>query len=81
MTEEKKIPTIREDNAYHVFRKEIGKISREEDCDIGAAASKLTHKMGWGMEAKDDRAEFDKYVVYLQKQTTASDNRVKDYFG
>jgi hypothetical protein len=79
--EEKKTPTIRDDNAYHVFRKEIGRISREENCDLGTAASKLTHKMGWGKEAAADRAEFDAYVVFLQKQTTEQDNRVKHYFG
>jgi len=78
--EEKKIPTIREDNIYHIHRKEIGEISETQKCDVGKAASILTHEKGWGKETKDDKAEFDAYVAHLFRTNTPENNRVARYF-
>ncbi len=79
MNEEKKIPTIREDNVYNIHRKEIGEISHREKVDVGVAASMLTNQKGWGEEVKEDRKEFDTYAAYLFR-TNGEENKVAKYF-
>ena len=79
MSEEKKIIIISGENRFHKFRKEIGRISREEKVDIGVAAAKWaynTKQESYTAEMKD----FVDYTTHLQKMTTENDNRIEEYF-
>ena len=77
--EEKKIITISSTNTFYKARKAIGKISREENVDIGVALDKYiyaTQQTGHTAE----KEEFLAYVAHLQKITTEGDNRVAKFF-
>lgn len=79
-TEEKKVVSINEENRFHKARKAIGHISRKQNKDVGVAAVIWAHSRG-EKNYDEELQDFLAYTAYLQKQTTAGNNRVKEYFG
>ena len=52
-----------ETNRYALCRKEIHKISQEQNVDIGVACAMLRDRMGWHFEGPDkELTEFTKFV-------------------
>ena len=63
-----------ENNRYHINRKEIDRISREENVDIGVACAMLRDRMGWHFEDGKDTeiTEFTAYVADMAPEDRAA---------
>lgn len=66
-----------ENNRYAQHKKEIDRISREENVDIGTACAMLRQRMGWTFpEGKD--TEITEFTAYINGLTG---EEVKAYFS
>lgn len=59
-----------ENNRYYENRKEIHRISQEENVDVGTACAMLRDRMGWHFrDGKDTEiTEFTEYVYSIPEQ-------------
>ena len=60
-----------ENNRFHRYRKEVGRLSREEQVDIGVAVAMLARQMDsqdWG----DESMEFCRYVNDMEPEARAA---------
>lgn len=71
-----------ENNRYAQHRKEIDRISREENVDIGVACAKLRDRLGWTFEGPDkELTEFTGYINELSRKSDKDHNFVAEYFA
>lgn len=77
--EKKKFITISGTNIFYKARREIGRISRDENVDIGVALDMFIHATRQTGHTAE-KEEFLAYVAHLQKTTTEEDNRVAKFF-
>lgn len=71
-----------ENNRYAQHRKEIDRISREENVDIGVACAMLRDRLGWTFEGPDkELTEFTEHVNELSRKSDKDHNFVAEYFA
>ena len=60
-----------ENNRFHCYRKEVGRLSREEQVDIGVAVAMLARQMDW-QDWGDESMEFYRYVNDMEPEARAA---------
>ena len=79
MKKETEKKTISSENRFHANRAEIRAIGKNKTVDVSTAARMWAHEKDLS-DYTDELREFEEYVAALQKETTAENNLVLDYF-